>query len=222
MNNWLVMSENRANGRIEVLIGPMFSGKTAQLILRVTQAQAIGRKVQVFKPRLDTRGLSHEVQSCTGLHIEAMPVGDATDILKLLDPNTNVVALDEAQFFEPSVVNVCRALADQGKRVIVAGLDMDFRGEPFGPTPQLLAVAEVVHKLTALCTVCGEPASFTQRLVNGKPAGFSDPVVLVGDRDLYEPRCRLHHLIPEKEASAVSGMNKGCKNEKARSRANCC
>jgi thymidine kinase len=199
------MNENWAIGRIEVLVGPMFSGKTAQLILKVTQAQAIGLKVQVFKPKLDTRGLSHEVRSCAGLHIEARPVGDATDILKLLEPNTNVVALDEAQFFELAVVNVCRALADRGKRVIVAGLDMDFRGEPFGPMPQLLAMAEVVHKLTALCTVCGEPASFTQRLVNGKPARYSDPIVLVGDRGLYEPRCRLHHRVPEKEALAVLG-----------------
>jgi thymidine kinase len=197
------MNDVRSSGWIEVIIGPMFSGKSAQLILRVSQAHAVGHKVQVFKPILDTRGLSYEVRSCTGLYIEATPIREAREVLKLLKPNTKVVALDEAQFFEPAVVTVCKVLADQGKRVIVAGLDLDFRGEPFGSVPQLLAMAEVADKLKALCTVCGESASFTQRLINGEPARYSDPVFLVGDGELYEPRCRLHHVVPEKEALAI-------------------
>ena len=187
-------------GWIEVITGPMFSGKTAQLILRVTQAEAVGQKVQVFKPRLDTRSVNYGLRSHAGLHIDATPVQEAKETLDLLEPDTEVVALDEGQFFDHAIIAVCNLLADQGKRVIVAGLDMDFRGEPFGPMPQLMAVAEVVDKLTALCAVCGEPASFSQRLINGEPARYSDQVILVGGSDLYEPRCRSHHVVPGKEA----------------------
>jgi thymidine kinase len=197
------MNDAHAVGWIEVITGPMFSGKTAQLILRVTQAQAVGHKVQVFKPKLDTRYVSHEVQSHAGLRINAVPVREAGEILKLLEQDTRVVALDEGQFVDHTVVAVCNLLAGQRRRVIVAGLDMDFRGEPFGPMPQLMAVAEVVDKLTALCAVCGEPANFSQRLVNGEPAKYSDRVILVGGREIYEPRCRLHHLVPGKETLAM-------------------
>jgi len=184
----------------------MFSGKTAQLILRVTQAQAVGQKVQVFKPKLDTRYVSHEVQSHAGLRVNAVPVREAREILNLLEPDTKVVALDEGQFFDPAIVAVCNLLADQGKWVIVAGLDMDFRGDPFRSMPQLLAVAEVVDKLTALCTVCGKPASFSQRLINGEPAISSDPLILVGGSEIYQPRCRSHHLVPDKETLAMSAV----------------
>jgi len=197
------MDKAYPRGWIEVITGPMFSGKTAHLILRVTQAQSVGQKVQVFKPKLDTRFASCEVRSHAGLCIDAAPVREAKEILDLLDPSTEVVALDEGQFFDHAIVAVCNLLADQGKRVIVAGLDMDFRGEPFGPVPQLMAVAEVVDKFTALCTACGAPASFSQRLINGEPARYSDPIILVGDSEVYQPRCRSHHLVPGKEALAM-------------------
>jgi thymidine kinase len=200
------MGNRRAYGWIEVITGPMFSGKTAQLILRVTQAQAVGQKVQVFKPKLDTRSASREVRSHVGLSIDATPVREAKELLDLLDSDIEVVALDEGQFFDHAIVAVCNLLADQGKRVIVAGLDMDFRGEPFGPMSQLMAVAEVVDKFTALCTVCGEPASFSQRLINGEPARYSDPVILLGGSEIYQPRCRSHHLVPGKEILAMPAV----------------
>jgi thymidine kinase len=182
-------------GWIEVICGSMFSGKTEELIRRVRRAQIARQQVQVFKPAIDVRYSRGEVASHDGLRVEAQPVESSEQVRAQIAPATTVVALDEAQFFDDGVVALCEALANSGRRVIVAGLDMDFRGEPFGPMPALLARAERVDKLQAICVVCGEPASRTQRLVNGRPAAYDDPVILVGASEVYEARCRGCHQV---------------------------
>lgn len=183
-------------GSIEVITGSMFSGKTDELIRRLRRATIARQKVQVFKPAIDNRYAEEKVTSHAGSDFAAYPIQHASELLEKLDSETTVVAIDEAQFFDVQVVEVAQTLADRGMRVIVAGLDTDFRGEPFGPMPALMAQAEVVDKLHAICMVCGEPASRTQRLVNGKPARYHDPVVIVGASELYEARCRMHHQVP--------------------------
>lgn len=183
-------------GFIEVIVGPMFSGKSEELIRRIKRAQIAKQKVQVFKPAIDTRYSTDQVVSHDGSSIEAVPVAKASEILELLEEGTQVVAVDEIQFFDQSIVDVVRKIADIGKRVICAGLDMDFRGEPFGPTPDIMAIAESVDKLTAVCVKCGAPATRTQRLVNGRPAKYNDPVILIGAHETYEARCRKCHEIP--------------------------
>jgi thymidine kinase len=190
------MYNKPSSGWIEVICGSMFSGKTEELIRRVRRAQIARQKVQVFKPAIDTRYARREVASHNGVQVEAVPVENTVQLQALIDPDTTVVALDEAQFFDDGVVALCGELANQGKRVIVAGLDMDFRGEPFGPMPQLMAQAERVDKLQAICVVCGGPASRTQRLINGQPAAYGDPVILVGASEVYEARCRGCHVVP--------------------------
>ena len=183
------------SGWIEVICGSMFSGKTEELIRRVRRAQIARQKVQVFKPAIDTRYAKREVASHNGMQWEAVPVEDTAQLRTLIEPDTTVVALDEAQFFDDGVVALCEELAHQGMRVIVAGLDMDFRGEPFGPMPTLMARAEQVSKLHAICVVCGGPASRTQRIINGQPAAYDDPVILVGADETYEARCRSCHKV---------------------------
>lgn len=183
------------HGRVELICGSMFSGKTEELIRRVRRAVIARQKVQVFKPVIDTRYQLERVTSHDGLNFEAQPVQAAMDILVQLDPDTTVVAIDEVQFFDAGVVALCDALAEQGRRVICAGLDTDFRGVPFGLMPDLLARAEQVDKLHAICVVCGEEASRTQRLINGVPAAYDDPVVLVGAAEVYEARCRRCHQV---------------------------
>jgi thymidine kinase len=182
-------------GWIEVICGSMFSGKSEELIRRVKRAEIARQKVQVFKPALDTRYADREVVSHDGNKLSAYTVTRAREIIEFLLPDVQVVAIDEAQFFDDEIVDVCQMLADNGKRVIVAGLDQDFRGEPFGPMPKLLAVAERVDKLQAICMVCGKPASRTQRLINGEPAYYDDPTILIGAEDVYEARCREHHIV---------------------------
>lgn len=184
------------HGSIEVVCGSMFSGKTEELIRRLRRATIAKQKVQVFKPALDVRFSAEKVTSHAGMAYAAMPLQAAADIEAALEPDTTVVGIDEAQFFDAEIVPVVRRLADRGLRVIVAGLDQDFRGEPFGSMPILMALAETVEKLTAICMVCGEPATRTQRLVDGKPAHYNAPVVVVGAAELYEARCRLHHEVP--------------------------
>ncbi len=186
-------------GWIEVICGSMFSGKTEELIRRVKRAVIAKQQVQVFKPQLDTRYTRERITSHNGLDFHAAAVVHAADILDALDAKTEVVAIDEAQFFDWSITEVCDALADRGLRVIVAGLDLDFRGEPFGPMPVLMAQAERVDKLQAICQRCGAPASRTQRLINGKPAAYDDPVILVGAEEVYEARCRVCHVVPRAE-----------------------
>jgi len=184
-----------SGGWIEVICGSMFSGKTEELIRRVRRAQIARQKVQVFKHSLDARYASREVASHNGLQWEAVPVESAEQIRAHIEPDTTVVAIDEGQFFDDGLVDLCEELADRGVRVIVAGLDMDFRGVPFGPMPHLMARAERVDKLQAICVVCGGPASRTQRLINGRPAAYDDPVILVGADEVYEARCRGCHEV---------------------------
>jgi thymidine kinase len=187
-------------GWLEVVCGSMFSGKTEELIRRAKRAVIAKQKVQVFKPSVDTRYVHEKVTSHSGANFQAAPVAEAADILKNLDEDTEVVAIDEAQFFDWSIAEVCDELANRGLRVIVAGLDMDFRGEPFGPVPVLMAQAERVDKLQAICQQCGAPASRTQRLIDGRPAAYDDPVILVGAEEVYEARCRVcHRVLPAKE-----------------------
>jgi thymidine kinase len=183
-------------GSIEVVCGSMFSGKTDELIRRLIRATIAKQKVQVFKPAIDVRYAVEKVTSHAGANYDAIPVEKAADIRERIEKDTTVVAMDEAQFFDPEIVEVAQELAARNVRVIVAGLDMDFRGEPFGPMPILMSKAEKVDKLHAICMVCGNEASRTQRLVNGKPARYDDPVVIVGASELYEARCREHHQVP--------------------------
>jgi thymidine kinase len=185
-------------GSVEVITGSMFSGKTDELIRRLRRATIARQKVQVFKPSIDFRFGETKVTSHAGSDYAAIPIKDSCQILENVDADTTVVAVDEAQFFDSDLVRVVQQLADKGLRVIVAGLDTDFRGEPFGPMPVIIVQAERVDKLQAICMVCGEPATRTQRLVNGKPAQYTDPVVIVGASEMYEARCRQHHEVPGK------------------------
>ncbi len=197
------MSHHRYDGGwIEVVCGSMFSGKTEEVIRRVKRAVIARQKVQVFKPAIDTRYVHEKVTSHSGAQFEATAVSKAADILQLVESDTEVVAIDEAQFFDPAVVQVASTLANRGLRVIIAGLDMDFRGEAFGPMPRLLAEAERVDKLQAICQVCGAPASRSQRLINGHPADYDDPVILVGAEEVYEARCRSCHKVTRAKQAA--------------------
>ena len=184
-----------SRGRVELICGSMFSGKTEELIRRLRRAVIARQKVQVFKPRIDVRFHEERVTSHNGLDFEAIPISSASQILSDLEPDTTVVAIDEVQFFDSGIVDLCEKLADGGKRVICAGLDTDFRGVPFGPMPDLMARAEEVDKLHAICVVCGEEANRTQRLIDDQPAAFDDPVVLVGAAEVYEARCRQCHEV---------------------------
>jgi thymidine kinase len=184
------------SGVVEVVCGSMFSGKTDELIRRLRRATIARQKVQVFKPTIDNRYDTQKVKSHAGSAFDALPINRAAEILDRLDPDTTVVGVDEAQFFDNEIIDIVQCLAQKGVRVIVAGLDTDFRHEPFGPMPELMAKAEKVDKLQAICMVCGEPATRTQRLVNGKPARYDDPVVIVGAAEMYEARCREHHEVP--------------------------
>ena len=183
-------------GSIEVITGSMFCGKTDELIRRLRRATIARQNVRVYKPVIDDRYSVEQVTSHAGSAFDAFPIMDARDIPAKLPTNTTVVAIDEAQFFSSDIIDISEVLAEQGLRVIVAGLDTDFRGEPFGPMPELMAKAERVDKLHAICMICGEPASRTQRLVDGRPAHYDEPVVVVGASELYEARCREHHIVP--------------------------
>lgn len=183
-------------GSVEVICGSMFCGKTEELIRRLKRAVIARQKVQVFKPVIDQRYSVDKVTSHAGTAFDAVSIASAADILRSLETDTTVVGIDEAQFLEPDIVPIVRSLAAKGIRVIVAGLDLDFRGEPFGSMPVLMAEAERVDKLQAICMICGEPASRTQRLVNGNPAYYEDPIVIVGAAEMYEARCRKHHQVP--------------------------
>lgn len=183
------------HGYIEAAIGPMYSGKSEELIRRLRRAKIAKQKVQVFKPAIDNRYSKVDVVSHNGDKIEGICISNSEEILELLEDDTEVVGIDEIQFLDRGIVHICRTLANRGLRVIVAGLDMDFRGEPFGPTPEILAISEFVDKLTAVCMVCGNPATRTQRLIDGKPARYDEPTILVGAKESYEARCRLHHQV---------------------------
>ena len=186
-----------SGGWIEVVAGVMFSGKSEELQRRVRRATIARKRVQVFKSHLDNRyaGLFH-VSSHDGRTMEAIPVDSSHQIALRLDPTAHVIAIDEAQFLDAGIVELVTSLAERGRRVIIAGTDTDFRGEPFGAMPQLMAVAELVDKLHAICVLCGAPASRNQRLIDGRPARYDSPVIMVGAADSYEARCRACHQVP--------------------------
>ena len=191
-------------GWIEVICGSMFSGKSEELIRRVKRAQFAKQKIAVFKPEIDDRYSEEAVVSHNGTTVIAHPVASSSHIEEFDKSPYDIIAIDEAQFFDEGIVETVMNLADDGFRVIIAGLDQDFRGEPFGPMPRLMAVAELVTKLQAVCTKCGSPASRTQRLINGVPAGYDDPVILIGAKEAYEARCRKHHEVPLGISEAVA------------------
>jgi thymidine kinase len=184
------------NGSVEVICGSMFCGKTDELIRRLRRATIAKQKVQVFKPVIDLRYGVEKVTSHAGSDYAATPVQKANQIMPLLEQDTTVVGVDEAQFFDDEIAIVVETMAEKGIRVIVAGLDLNFKAEPFGSMPVIMSRAEQVLKLQAICMVCGEPASRSQRLVNGKPARYDDPIIIVGASEMYEARCRLHHEVP--------------------------
>jgi len=187
-------------GWIEVIAGVMFSGKSEELIRRVRRAIIARKRVQVFKSHLDGRyGGLYAISSHDGRSVEAVPVDSSAQIAQCLDPMAQVIAIDEAQFLDDSVVELTTSLAARGRRVILAGTDTDFRGEPFGPMPKLMAVAEMVDKLHAICVLCGSPASRNQRLVEGRPARYDSPVIQVGGTESYEARCRACHQVPRRD-----------------------
>ncbi len=187
-------------GWIEVICGVMFSGKSEELIRRVRRAIIAKKKIQVFKSHLDERYAGiYQVSSHDGRTVNAEPVDTTEQIARLLLPDTQVVAIDEAQFLDAGIVDLVTSIANRGLRVIVAGTDTDFRGEPFGAMPQLLTVAEVVDKLHAICVVCGNPASRNQRLIGGKPARYDSPTIMVGSTESYEARCRACHSVPRRD-----------------------
>jgi len=191
-----VLGEGR-EGWIEVVTGVMFSGKSEELMRRVRRAIIARRRVQVFKSHLDDRysGIRH-VASHDGERIEALPVSTSLDVAQRVREDTQVVAVDEVQFLDDGIVRVADDLADRGLRVILAGTDMDFRGRPFGPIGPLLAIAEHIDKLHAICVVCGDLATRNQRLIDGKPAPAEGPTIQVGGSESYEARCRACHEVP--------------------------
>jgi thymidine kinase len=195
---------NGNTGWIEVICGVMFSGKSEELIRRVRRAIIAKKRVQVFKSHLDERyeGI-YRISSHDGRSVDAVPVDTPDQIGRLIDTDTQVVAIDEAQFLDATIVDLVTSLANRGIRVICAGTDNDFRGEPFGPMPQLLSVAEIVDKLHAICVICGNPASRNQRLIGGKPARYDSPTIMVGSTEAYEARCRSCHSVPRRDEDQV-------------------
>ncbi len=183
------------SGWIEIITGPMYCGKSEELIRRLRRVNIAEQTARVFKPSLDNRYNKESVVSHNGTRIEAVPVDHPEELIERLDEDIEVVGIDEIQFFHEDVIDICEDLANDDIRVITAGLDRDFRGEPFGPVPELIARAEYVEKLHAICVECGEPASRTQRLIDGEPASYDDPVIMVGAEEVYEARCRSCHEV---------------------------
>ncbi|HHU56037.1 MAG TPA: thymidine kinase [Acholeplasmataceae bacterium] len=183
------------DGWIEVITGCMYAGKTEELLRRVRRIEYARRTVYLFKPKIDTRYSKDEIVSHDSNKAPSILIEKPSEIYQYLEKKPYAIAIDEAQFFDNEIIKVCEDLANLGIRVIVVGLDRDFRGEPFGPMPELLARAEYVTKLNAICYICGAPATRTQRLVNGKPAHYDDPIILVGAKEQYEACCRHCHTV---------------------------
>ncbi len=184
-------------GWIELICGSMFSGKTEELLRRVRRSEIARRRIQLFKPQIDNRYGRERLASHNGMSRGDVAIlEDTASLWEQVKPDTEVVAIDEVQFFDPAVAGICQALADRGMQVIAAGLDQDFRGEPFGAIPLLMALAERVDKLHAICVRCGASATRTQRLIDGEPARYDEPVILVGGSESYEARCRGCHDVP--------------------------
>lgn len=187
---------NRYNeGWIEVITGCMFAGKTEEFMRRINRLQYAKRKVLIFKPKIDVRYDTKKIVTHKGVAMMATIIDDPMQILKYVDKEVEAIAIDEIQFFKPKIIEVINTLANQNKQVIVAGLDQDFRGEPFFVTKELLALAEFVTKLDAICVKCGKAATRTQRIINGKEAKYDDEIILIGAQEQYEARCRSHHRI---------------------------
>lgn len=186
------------HGILEVICGPMFSGKSEELIRRLRRAKIAKQEVAVFKHALDDRHTLEQVVSHNGDKIDAYATDDVQTILKLAQKNRiHVIGIDEVQFYTKDIISVICELVNNGKRVIVSGLDLDFRGVPFGPIPTLLAVADVITKLQSICTECGDNAHFSQRLINDKPAKYDDPVIQIGAQEAYQARCRSCYKIDQ-------------------------
>ena len=189
------MYEAYHSGWIECITGSMFSGKSEELIRRLRRGVYAKQKVIVFKPTIDDRYHKEKIVSHNGNAIEAINITEAKEIWQHDLTDVDIIGIDEIQFFDRTVVDIAQDLAKKGYRVITAGLDMDFKGEPFDPVPEMLAVSEHITKLQAVCAVCGASSSRTQRLIDGRPAKYDDPIIMVGANESYEPRCRAHHVI---------------------------
>lgn len=191
MNKKNNCTQHAAHGQLEVICGPMFSGKSEELIRRLRRAKIAQQAVITFKPQIDNRYGLEYVVSHNGSKVDAKPLENVFDIIEIVNANdATVIGIDEAQFFAPELISVVCKLIHDKKRVIVAGLDLDFRGAPFGCMPALLAIADKVTKLHAICTECGHDAHFSQRLVNGNPAKYDDPIMMIGAQEAYQARCR--------------------------------
>jgi len=177
-------------GKLEVICGSMFSGKSEELIRRLRRAEFARLTLQVFKHQLDDRTTTDHVHAHSGATISAVAAHSVQELRHKINPTTQVIGIDEVQFFEPSIVQLILELIDNKHRVIVAGLDLDFRMLPFGCMPALMAIADEIVKLKAVCVVCGDEARFTQRLVDGKPAQAADPLIMIGAQNCYQARCR--------------------------------
>lgn len=201
--------KKNVKGKLEVICGSMFSGKSEELLYRLRRAEYAKKHVLTIKPAIDNRKSVSCIVCHSGGSREALPVGSCEDslntIMKLADSTVDVVGIDEVQFFPPQTIPVVCTLLDQGKRVIVAGLDLDFRGEPFGIMPALLALADEVSKLRAICMCCGNEANFSQRLINGAPAKYDEPTILVGGEECYEARCRQCFEIDKRAFAFANG-----------------
>jgi len=184
-------------GSVEVICGPMFSGKTEELIRRVKRAQIAKQRVQIFKPAIDVRYDKEDVVSHSSQAIKAEPVEKSVDILVKLKDSTRVVAIDEVQFFDENIITVISKLSARGYRIICAGLDLDYKAQPFGPMGTLLALADEVHKIHAICTVCGAPATRSQRLIN------DSSTVLIGEKEAYDARCKAHYQNDDVEEQGL-------------------
>jgi thymidine kinase len=198
------MARDGREGSIEVITGVMFSGKSEELLRRVRRALIARKSVQVFKSHLDDRysGI-HAISSHDGRRVEARPVSSSLEIAEQTTDDVDVVAIDEVQFLDTGIIEVANRLADRGIRVIISGTDMDFRGEPFGPIGPLLAVAERIDKLHAICVVCGDLATRNQRLIDGRPAVAEGPTIQVGGSETYEARCRHCHEVPSSQDDQI-------------------
>ena len=191
-------NEERSIGWIEVITGPMFAGKSEELLRRINRLKYAKKNFIVFKPLIDNRYSDTDVVSHEKKSYKAHPISKGVDILKYITRDLEVVCIDEVQFFDEGIIDVVETLANRGIRVICAGLDTDFKGDPFPVVANLLARAEIVDKLTAICAICGKDATRTQRLIDGKPAKADGPVILVGATESYEPRCRHCHQVDRK------------------------
>ena len=192
------MVENRKFGWIECICGSMFSGKSEELLRRIKRGVIAKQKVLLFKPSIDNRYDENRVSTHNGNSYDSISIEKSSDILNFVkDTKYDIIGIDEIQFFDNDIVKIINKLADDGIRVIVAGLDMDFKAEPFHPMPEIMAISEMVTKLHAVCNKCGKEASRSQRLINGKPAKYDDPIVVIGASESYEARCRHCHEIEE-------------------------